>query len=848
MEANFIQRIANETGIRSEQVAAALDLLDGGGAIPFVARYRKDVTGHLDEPALEAIAAARARFKSLAQRQRAMIAALTEQNKLTDRLREAIENCCDEVLLEDLQAPYVKTRRTKATVAREKGLTALADFIWDQAPDQPPLEEFAQKFVRPEKAVASVEEAIEGARQILIERLSLDPETRNAVRNRMFKEGRISALPTKNTEGKKTKFEMYYGFSEPAAVIPSHRLLALLRGAKQGFLRIELALEDAQIVADLVKKHLKSSGSGYENHIRSVIEDAYYQLLRPMLESQVLNRVRQHAGAEAIRVFRENARSLLFSPPAGRIRVLGAYSDSQAVCSVAVVDKDGRLLETAAVPLTQEDGFAAGVQTFQDLITRHCAAAVAIGNGPGSRPIVKIAKEALAHCERERPFSALVNESGAAMYAASKAARQEFPHLNASARSAVFIARRLQDPLAELVKIEPRHIGVGQYQHDVNQNQLRDGLHATVVSCVSRVGVDLNTGSESLLGYVCGLQPKTARNVVAHRAKLGRFTSRSQLLEVEGITPKVFEQCAGFLRITDGDHPLDATGIHPEAYPTVEKIAAALGLAVADLIGKTDVLKDLDLSQFAGDLVGPLALEDIRNELIAPGRDPRGKFRAPKFLEGVCSVDDLKEGMEVEGVVTNVTNFGAFVDIGIQQDGLIHLSELANRYVQDPRGIVKVGDVVRVKVIKVDRELPRISLSRKALLSAAPAKHRASRAGRHRPLLDDHASAEAGARETATQSEEIGAPTQVRAAADKRTLTPARPQAAPQTVKAPIQPKEPRPPAPSKRTRPERVKAPKGKPPAPDKRAETVKYVDSSGPLNTQLAEQLAAMRDKLGA
>lgn len=830
LDQKYIERIAGEVQVRPEQVVKTVELFDGGATIPFVARYRKDVTGNLDEVKLEAVAEKNEYYSELAGRKVFVLDAIAKQDKLTDELRQAIEACYDKTLLEDLYRPFKKARRTKATIAREKGLEPLAEFILKQIPVSGTLDEYASAFVKPDKAVLSTEEALEGARHIIAEIVALEPETRGLVRERMLQDGAITAHPTKNAEGAKTKFEAYYSFTEPVSKIPSHRFLAIMRGAKEGVLRMALALDDEKMGHDLVAKYVKAPGSIFEAELKPAVLDAYNRLLRPSIETEVLNLVRERADLEAIRVFRENAENLLLSPPAGSITVVGVDPGVRTGCKLAVVNSAGAHVESATVyPHEPQKDVENAERILVELLQKHNAVAVAVGNGTASRETFALVRGALAKLKRSDVFAVLVNEAGASIYSTSKVAREEFPELDVTIRSAISIARRLQDPLAELVKIEPRHVGVGQYQHDVNQKDLREGLQRTVVSCVNRVGVDLNTASKELLRYVSGIQSDTAQNIVTFRHQAGRFASRAQLMDVDGVGPKVFEQAAGFLRISAGANPLDNTGIHPEAYPVVEQISQAVGVDLPKLLENPKVLEGLDLSSFAGGVIGTLTLEDIRRELMKPGRDPRTEFRAPKFLDGVSSVGELEEGMEMEGVVTNVTDFGAFVDIGVHQDGLVHLSELANRFVQDPREVVKVGEIVRVKVIKVDKELPRISLSMKALLPERTAQRRA-RPRRERADGHEGEAPRAPRREgepaRAPRRDEGGAPRGPRPEGDAHGAREG-------------QERRPR--------RPEKGKARKGGRDQ-QRQDDRQKRQREPEPLNTQLADQLAALKNKFSS
>ncbi|GMW00143.1 MAG: RNA-binding protein [Candidatus Hydrogenedentota bacterium] len=812
LDSKYIQRVAHEAGISDTNAVKAIQLFDEGSTIPFIARYRKDVTGGLNEVQLEIVADRMAYYAALAARKLTVLENIEKDGKLTQELRESIENCFDKRLLEDIYLPYRKQRRTKATMAREKGLEPLADFIWAQLSTGKPFDEVISEFVRADRSVSSPEEALEGARFILAERIALDLGIRHMLRERFLMAGTVTAHPTKNAEGLKTKYETYYAFQEPVAKIPSHRFLAIVRGVKEGLLRMELALDDATATHDILAYILHQPGTLFEPLLREAVEDSYFRLLRPSIESEVKAIVQERSDDEAIRVFRENAENLLLSAPAGALKVIGLDPGMRTGCKLAIVDANGSFVESAVVfPTPPQNDVEGAETTLLALIEKHNIQAIAIGNGTAGREAARFVKSTLAKKPSNTIFVAFVNEAGASIYSTSKIAREEFPDLDPTVRGAVSIARRLQDPLAELVRIEPRHIGVGQYQHDVNQKSLREGLHRTVVSCVNRVGVDLNTASAPLLRYVSGINITTARTIVEHRAKEGLYKSRQQLLFVEGMGPKVFEQCAGFLRLPTGDNPLEATGIHPEAYPVVEQIALDLGLSIADLLANPTVLKDFDLSKYQNEVMGPRALADIRDELLKPRRDPRKEFKIPRFIDGVDSIQLLEVGMECEGVVTNVTDFGAFVDIGVHQDGLVHLSELANRFVQDPRDVVKVGDIVRIKVIKVDKELPRISLSMRQLLP--PAETRPPR--RRRRSENENAEApqpvESGSRQAAERIQ----------TADVRMPIP--------PAESPRVPKKPR-------------HKPQGQ-----KKVPVAVRGDGGHLSNSQLADQLAALRSKLG-
>ncbi|MCC6142910.1 MAG: RNA-binding transcriptional accessory protein [Candidatus Hydrogenedentes bacterium] len=740
IEQRFVERIASELGVRADQVAAAVQLFDKGATVPFVARYRKDVTDHLRDETLELIEERNVYYTALINRRDAILQNIDKQGRLSEDLRAALENAFDEHALEDFYLPFRRQRRSQATIAREQGLFPLAEFLWRQADEEETLESVSASFAGKAPGIATPEAALAGARAILVERVAFTRDARAAVRERFWQEGKLLAQPTKSAEGKKTKFETYYNFSEPLATIPSHRLLAVLRGVKLGYLQMTLSIDDAGMLAELVKSFISNAESPTGQQMRLVVEEAYWRLLRPTLESDVLALARRRAEDEAIAVFRANARSLLLSPPAGRIPVIGVEPDQKGGAVLAAVDASGKFLESTHIyPLSPTSDADGARQALLALVDKYSIQAVAIGNGEGARDIARFLNGIIRQELHGKVFSVYVNEAGAAIYSASKLAREELPDLEMSTRSAVTIARRLQDPLSELVKVEPRNIGVGQYQHDVNQRRLRDGLYKTIVSCVNAVGVELNSASLSLLRYVSGIQMGTAQNILAFRDKEGGFKSREQLLSVDGIGPKTFEQCAGFMRIAEGTNALDRTAIHPEAYAVVRNIGRSLGLAGEDLVGNREAVGKINFEAFRADVVGAHTLHDIRAELMKPARDPRRPFRVPRFIEGVHSVEDLKEGMETEGVVTNVTNFGAFVDIGVHQDGLVHLSELANRFVHDPRQVVKVGDVVRVKIIGVDKQQPRISLSMKAVTPLPEKASRRPRRKKRRPATDQAA-------------------------------------------------------------------------------------------------------------
>jgi len=823
IESRFVDRVAEEVRARPAQVDAAIRLFDKGATVPFIARYRKDVTGSLDEVKLELIEERNAYYIALINRRDAILDNIAKQDKLTDALRQQIDAALDHTTLEDLYLPFKKQRRTKASIAVEQGLEPLADYLWAQSSDGRTIEEVASTFMNAEKRVSSPEEALDGARHILSERVSVDAGVRAELRAFMLKEGSIISRATKNAGEQKTKFEAYYDYVEPLSKVPSHRLLAVLRGTRMGLLRSDITIDDETAMAALVTRFLTAPGTPFEEHVKAAVEDSYRRLLRPSIENEVLGLVRQQAEEEAIRVFRENARNLLLSPPAGSLRVMGVDPGLRSGCKLAVVDNFGSYLESTTIHLSEEEAKREAVeQTLHGLIQKHQVEALAIGNGTGSREAARYIEPILKKLPEPRPFLVFVNEAGASVYSASKVARQEFPDLDVTVRGAISIARRLQDPLAELVKIEPRSVGVGQYQHDVNPRRLKEGLHRTVETCVNVVGVDINSASLQLLRYISGIQMGTAQNIIEYRTNNGGFRSRRQLLEVSGIGERTYEQAAGFLRIAKGENPLDATAIHPEAYVLVEQMVQDLGVPLAEVIENPDLLKKVDFAKYSTETIGKHTLEDIRQELLKPGRDPRTEFKVPKFLEGVHDLSQLAEGMELEGVITNVTDFGAFVDCGVHQDGLVHLSELANRYVRDPREVVKVGEIVKVKVVKVDKELNRISLSMKALM--APPE---------RPARGTARQGEAARPDSSGRRASTGAPdgAGARQGGGARPSKPSRPAAVAEGESARRPPRDKR----------------RGKPAPPAKRPRPVEQQKSAEPFNTVLSDQLAALRDKLG-
>jgi uncharacterized protein len=713
---NILIHISSELGIPLKSLAAAITLLDEGGTVPFIARYRKEATGNLDEVAIGLIEEKLAYYRELMDRRATVLKTIEEQGKLVPELKAKIEAALGRTELEDLYLPYKPKRRTKATIAREKGLQPLADYLWAQQPSALPLDVYATSFINQEKGAASAEEALEGARYIVAEQISEVADFRKHLRMLMLRDGVVVSKGVEGAKDPEGKFKMYLDYREPAAKIPSHRMLAIRRGANEDILYFQIELDPLQPVSYLRSQILRQPGD-WTPHLESSIEDAWKRLLNSSIQTDVRLELKERADAEAIRVFRENLRNLLLTAPAGMIGVLAVDPGLRTGCKLAVVDDTGKFLDHAVMyPLEPKNDVVGASRILLELVHKYPVRAIAIGNGTGSREASVFIQDFLREAKLHDIFSIVVSESGASVYSASEIARQEFPDLDLTVRGAISIARRLQDPLAELVKIDPKSIGVGQYQHDVDQRKLNEALGGTVEICVNRVGVDLNTASFALLRYVAGVNERTAQKIVEFRNNHGRFQSRVELTAVPGFGPKTFEQAAGFLRIRGGTNPLDRTAVHPESYPVVEKIAASLNVRLEELIARPALLDSAKAKEFASGAAASFTLRDILEELRKPGRDPRDQFAAPQFRLDIRSLNDLQAGMILEGNVTNVTNFGAFVDIGVHQDGLVHVSELSNRFIKDPNDAVKVGQIVKVKVLSIDVAAKRIALSIKALL------------------------------------------------------------------------------------------------------------------------------------
>jgi uncharacterized protein len=723
--ASIARIIARELNVEEKQVAAAVELIEEGATVPFIARYRKERTGGLDDTQLRHLAARMTYLTDLNARRDTVLKSIREQGKLTPALEKQINAAETKVALEDLYAPFKPKRRTKATMAREAGLAPLAEQLLANPALNPA--EIAAKFVSKAKGVASAEEALEGARHIVVETLAETPEIVGAVREKMWAEGKVRSTVAKGKAEEGAKFSDYFDFDQPIEQLPSHRLLALLRGEKEGVLKLGLDIPHAEkavhpaVATVMAKGGIARKGRPADAWLAETAEIAWKTRLAPACTNDLFARVKERADSEAISVFSKNVKALLLAAPAGPKTVMGIDPGIRTGCKIAVVDATGKVLETATVyPHEPKRDWAGALMTLAKLARKHKVQLVSVGNGTASRETDKLVAELESKMPDLGLTRVMVSEAGASVYSASELAAKEFPDLDVSLRGAVSIARRLQDPLAELVKIEPKAIGVGQYQHDVDQSALSNSLTAVVEDCVNAVGVDVNTASAPLLARVSGLNETLASNIVAFRNENGAFKSRAALKKVPRMGPKAFEQSAGFLRIRDAKNPLDGSGVHPEAYEVVERISAKTGRDVKSLVGDKAFLSKLKPRDFADATFGEPTVKDILKELEKPGRDPRPEFKTATFKEGVETLSDLKPGMSLEGVVTNVTAFGAFVDIGVHQDGLVHISELSDTFVKDPHTVVRAGQVVRVRVKEVDVQRKRIALSMKSEAGAEP--------------------------------------------------------------------------------------------------------------------------------
>ena len=737
------QLIAQELNVRDSQILAAIQLLDDGNTIPFIARYRKEATGGLDDTQLRHFETRLIYLRELEDRRQTILKSIEEQGKLTDELRDKIQTTQSKTELEDLYLPFKPKRRTKGQIAIEAGLEPLADLLWNEPKTEP--ETTALDYVNAEKGVADVKAALDGARYILMERFAEDAGLLAKVRDYLSKNALIVSKVIEGKEAEGAKFQDYFDHQELLKNVPSHRALAMFRGRNESILQLSLnadleAEEGSRqsYCEEIIRDYLgvRFTGQPADKWREQVIAWTWKIKVALHLETELMATLREKAEEEAIDVFARNLTALLMAAPAGAKNTMGLDPGLRTGVKVAVVDNTGKLLATDTIYPHTGQMDRAMLSIFQ-LIKQHNVELIAIGNGTASRETERFAKDVIKEIKENKPQTVVVSEAGASVYSASELAAQEFPDLDVSLRGAVSIARRLQDPLAELVKIEPKAIGVGQYQHDVNQSQLARKLDAVVEDCVNAVGVDLNTASVPLLARVAGMTKTIAQNIVAYRDENGRFDSREQLKKVPRLGPKAFEQCAGFMRIAAGDNPLDASGVHPEAYPVVEKILQATEQSIQALMGNAGLVRQLDAKQFTDEQFGLPTVQDIFKELEKPGRDPRGEFKTATFAEGVEEITDLKAGMILEGTVTNVTNFGAFVDIGVHQDGLVHISSLSDKFVEDPHQVVKTGDVVKVKVLEVDVARRRIALTMRLDESAVKNDGKSDRTLSAKPRSDN---------------------------------------------------------------------------------------------------------------
>ena len=702
------QLIAKAVGITPTQVNHTLELLNGGSTVPFISRYRKEATGGLDEVQIEAIQSHYQRLTELSKRKEFVLQTIGEQGKLTPELKQRIEDTWDAALLEDLYLPYKPKRKTRAEIARQRGLEPLATLLLTQREPNPLRA--ATRYVKGE--VKDADEALKGARDIIAEQVSENEKSRQQVRNQFARQAILSAKVIKGKEAEAANYRDYFDCSEPLKRCSSHRLLAMRRGEAEGLLRVTISPEDSRCIEQLARYYVRGNSES-SLQVQEAVEDAYKRLLKPSMENEFAALSKQQADDEAIRLFAQNLRQLLLAPPLGQLRVMGIDPGFRTGCKVVCLDAQGNLLHNENIyphpPVSKGKEAAA---SLMKMIEAYRIEAIAIGNGTAGRETEEFIKRLTFHHD-VRVF--VVSEQGASIYSASPLARKEFPDYDVTVRGAVSIARRLMDPLAELVKIDPKSIGVGQYQHDVDQSKLKQALDSTVEHCVNLVGVNLNTASSHLLSYVSGLGPTLAQNIVEYRAEHGPFASRHELLQVPRMGAKTFEQCAGFLRIAQGKHPLDNTAVHPERYALVEQMARDLQCTIPQLIADSQLRRRIDLKRYCSSTVGMPTLNDIMQELEKPGRDPRGGVSDFAFDSHVRTLDDLREGMELPGIVNNITDFGAFVDIGIKESGLVHLSQLADRYIKHPSEVVSIHQQVCVRVVGIDHDRKRIALSMKGL-------------------------------------------------------------------------------------------------------------------------------------
>ncbi len=714
----IIQIIAEEFNIKPIQVENTVKLIDEGNTIPFIARYRKEVTGNLSDEVLRNLNERLTYLRNLEKRKEEVIKIIDEQGKLTDELLVGIGTAKTLAEVEDLYRPYKQKKRTRAIIAKEKGLEPLAKIIMEQKEEKSILE-IAKEYINEEKDIKTEDEAISGAKDIIAEDISDSAKYRKYIKGACYREALIETKATKPEE--KSNYEMYYDYKEEIKKIPSHRILAINRGEKEEFIKVKLSKPEEKILYYIEKDIIKGS-TQFEKILKDTILDSYKRLIEPSIEREIRSDLTEKAEEQAIKVFGENAKQLLLGAPLKNLVVMGFDPAYRTGCKIAVIDETGKLLDTTTVyPTAPQNDVDGAKKVLLELIKKHHINMIAIGNGTASRESEMFVSNLIKEADHE-VYYAIVSEAGASVYSASKLATEEYPDINVSLRGAISIARRLQDPLAELVKIDPKAIGVGQYQHDVDQKKLSESLTGVVEDAVNKVGVDLNTATPSLLSYVSGINKTIAKNIVSYRNENGKFKNRKQLLKVSKLGNVAFEQCAGFVRIFEGDNPLEITSVHPESYEVAEKLLAKLGFEKNDLLDKSKLseikikLGNVNISKLSEELnVGSLTLEDIIKELSKPGRDPREEMPKPILRSDVLKIEDLKEGMVLNGTVRNVIDFGAFIDIGVKHDGLVHISELSEKYIKNPRAVVSVGDIVKVKVLSVDLEKQKVALSMRGI-------------------------------------------------------------------------------------------------------------------------------------
>ncbi len=713
----IFKKIAEELNIREEQVEKTVNLIDEGNTIPFIARYRKEVTGNLSDEVLRTLEERLKYLRNLEARKEEIIRLIDEQGKLTDELTIKIASTMVLSELEDIYRPYKPKKRTRATIAKEKGLEPLSEIIYNQE-EKKSIYEIAKEYINEEKGVTTEDEAIHGALDIIAENIADDADYRKRIKSFCFREAVISSKATNEEE--KSAYETYYEFSEPILRIPSHRILAINRGEKEEFLKVKIDKPEEKILDYLRKQIIKDYKSQYNEMLANTIEDAYKRLIEPSIEREIRSDLTERSEEKAIKVFGKNAKQLLLQPPIKEMTVMGFDPAYRTGCKIAVIDKTGKLLDTVTVYPTEPQNDVEGAKKIlKGLIEKHNVNMIAIGNGTASRESENFVSNMIKEIDKEI-YYAIVSEAGASVYSASKLATEEYPDINVSLRGAISIARRLQDPLSELVKIDPKAIGVGQYQHDVNQKKLSESLTGVVEDAVNSVGVDVNTATPSLLSYVSGINNTIAKNIVKYRDENGEIKQRKDLLKVPKLGQAAYKQCAGFIRVFNGNNPLEITGVHPESYEATEKLLTKLGYSVENLTEKSKIdslkkdLSKIDVSKIAEELnIGTLTLKDIIDELSKPGRDPREDLPKPILRSDVLKFEDLQEGMTLTGTVRNVIDFGAFIDVGVKHDGLVHISQMTDRYIKSPSEVVSVGDIVKVRVIGIDREKQKVSLSMK---------------------------------------------------------------------------------------------------------------------------------------